>query len=132
MRVEVDTASFKRYRVQSERNVAQAVTVAARVTSSAAKQAPTTYDISQVLNSVTSTTARPSKRGWAALVLMPHPLGVFFEKGTYRKLGAKGSTRGRKSAVTGNRGVKPVRPLRKSLQKVGRPLLLSLIQRAFR
>lgn len=132
MRVVVDRASFKRYRDEADRKTRQAVSVAARVTANAAKQVPTDYQIQEVLGSITATPARPSARGFAAYVWMPHRLGMFFEKGTYRKLGARKSLRGRKSAVTGHRGVKPVRPLRKSVRLVGRPLLLSLIQRAFR
>lgn len=130
-RVIIDRRSFQRYRLEADRAIQRAVTITAQAAAAAARETPTDYHIQDVLNSIIATPARPSRRGYAALVIVRDFKGIFFEKGTYAKRGRKRSTRGRPSTVEGNRGIKPVRMLRKQM-KPARALLEAQIRRAFR
>lgn len=130
-RVVVDRASFRRYRENTERAIRVAVDDTADQVAAAARATSTEYDIREVLDSIESTPARPSRRGYAALVLVRDWRGRFFESGTYAKRGARKSNRGRASAVEGNRGVKPVKMLRKQVRPA-RAMLEAQIRRRLR
>jgi hypothetical protein len=129
-RIEVDTRSFRRYRDQSEAAIGRAVTITAQAGIGIVRSQDSSsgYDIDEVIGSVEASRALPTRRGWAALLYIKHPLGVIFEKGSYRKLGARSSNRGRASVETGNRGVKPQRMLRNSIPAL-KLLLMANIRR---
>jgi hypothetical protein len=130
-RIQIDKRSFSRYRVQSEAAIRNAVTKTAYEGAAVVRAQSSDYEINEVLNSAKGSPAVPTGRGWASIVFLDHPLGIIFEKGSYRKLGGRKSSRGRSTDATGNRGVKPQRPLRKSLPAI-RLLLMANIRREFR
>lgn len=126
-KVIIDHASFARYRNEVDRALQRAVGHTAQAAAAAARQTQTEYDIQSVLNSIIATPVKPSRRGYAALVLVRDFKGMFFEKGTYAKRGAARSSRAK--AVEGNRGVKPVRMLRKQVRPA-KVMLEAQIRRA--
>jgi hypothetical protein len=72
---------------------------------------------------------RPFKtRRGRGIAVETDEVGHLQEVGTYRKLGAKRSARGRKAAGSGPRGVKPLRFLRKGLKAHRGDLLTNLRQ----
>jgi hypothetical protein len=69
-----------------------------------------------------------TRRGFSVSVVSALP-GLYQERGTLRKLGAKGSARGRKAGGTGGRGVKPLRFLVHALRENRAGLVDSLRRR---
>jgi hypothetical protein len=74
------------------------------------------------------TPVQRTRRGWSLSVVSAFP-GLYQERGTEKKLGAKRSTRGRKTKGAGHRGVKPLRFLLHGLQAHRGDLVDSLRRR---
>lgn len=116
---------FGKLQRQVDRELQRALGQAAGVTLAASRGIASRYNIADVQNHAHVTPARRYRRGWELDVVWTDWRTGFFEFGTYLKKGAL--KRGGDPAGP-NRGVKPVRFIRKGAN-VGRVALINAVQR---
>lgn len=127
---------FKQLGAGYERAAQRALGRAAAATVSAAKAAPTQYNIEPVKSSIKATPVHRIRAGWRIFVYADDYRAVFYEAGTYARRRKKLSPRyhrtaraERIAAETGS-GVKAQRFLGKAVP-VARKALIEAVQREF-
>jgi hypothetical protein len=120
---------FTRFRTRIESAIKDGLQTGGHVISTAARSVPTDYRLGGILGSIRPSPVYRTRRGFAVDVAYFDFRGLWFEKGTYRKLGAL-KTRPRAGTVsTGNRGVRPGRFLKKGLAASENAILLDISRR---
>jgi hypothetical protein len=119
------TDNFARNREQWEREIQQALVETGRLVTNAIHGAHSQYNISPVAARTVLSPVGRARRGFDLNVIVSDFRALWFEKGTYRKLGAGGP---RSRAGGGNRGMKPQRFMRNALRAVW-PRVLGIFER---
>jgi hypothetical protein len=123
---------WNRYRAELEREVVQSLVAAAYQGESAAraKRPSFSYKIDQIKNQTKIGVPYRVPGGWIIDIRWTDFRSLFFEHGTYQKLGRRLSVRS-KPGEAGNRGVKPQR-FGRLARRVGRRALVVQLNRRLR
>jgi hypothetical protein len=133
---------WRQYRAELDREIERSMGQAAGVALAAGIAKPSRYAIDSIQHNARIEPARRIPGGWQIVIRWPDFRAVFFDKGTYAKLGGRarlqdGQRRGRTKAThyqwtkVGNRGVKPQR-FTLTAKKAGLVALVAALQRNLR